>query len=193
MQILTQLSVWAPARRPGQVGRHSVLSVRVTHWVLGAHFPFPGCQLWLLAHFLSLSGTTQHSCANVVARTDVQLYRVLQKSVKLSLPPGWGLEAVTFLETSDMDPSFFLPVATDESSLWPSYVFPVYRNLTNCKHTAVPVVRKSKANVSAFICVLKWEMKGSGIWNYGQFSSLLCCPQHSGAVWCALTGTWVWT
>ena len=79
----------------------------------GSEHIFPSlaasCSYWL-AH--SLFGTTQHSCVNAAAWTDVQLYRVLQKSIRLSFPQGWRLGAVASMGTSDMDPSFFLPVAT---------------------------------------------------------------------------------
>lgn len=75
MHILTLLRVWALAHTPSCL--FGWLTECSEHIFL---FLAASCSYWL-TH--SLFGTTQQSCANAVAWTDVQLCRILQKSMKL--------------------------------------------------------------------------------------------------------------
>lgn len=75
-------------------------------------FPFlaASCSYWL-PH--SLFGTTQHSCTNAVAWTDVQLCIESCRKAENAVyheAEGWG--SVTSTRTPDMDPYHFLPLAT---------------------------------------------------------------------------------
>lgn len=90
------------------------------------------------------------------------------------LPRGWRLGCVTSVGASDIDP---YPLSTCCYLLFLfvrlSCGFPMYRSLRYSKDMKVPVVRKSKANVSPFICVFRSEMKGLCIWKYEHFSPSL--------------------
>lgn len=65
------------------------------------------CSYWLTC---SLFGKAQDSCANAAARTDGQLWRVLQEGMKL-LTMRLQVGSVSSLGASDLDPYHFLPVA----------------------------------------------------------------------------------
>ena len=133
-------------------------------------FPFlaASCNCWL-TH--SLFGTTQHSCANAVVLTEVRACRVsfmlfpAEKHKTLFTAKLKAGVLSHLLEHQTWILTFFLPVPIYYTYLWPSYGFPVYRNLSNCKDTKVPVLRKWKANVS-LSSESRGEVKCLYIWKH---------------------------
>lgn len=176
--------MWALAQHPDWIGTYSLLSVGWLTECSQHIFPFlaSSCSYWL-PH--SLFGTTQHSCTNAVAWTDMQL--CIESCRNPCLPWDWRL-GICHIYQRIRHGSLPLSTFCYLLVLFMALMAPQGIENSQTAKTWKCSWSGNQSQMYPFHLSLKMRKEGRIYLEIWALSPALCYPQHLRVVWSALSG-----